>query len=74
MVSERTTTSDPIAYVAKWDSLIAFVVSVFQDLKYVSSDFANYTSQRHALQETNLEFMADKQKEMDDRMKAMDVR
>lgn len=57
------------------------VVLVFQDSKYISSESVASTSQRQKLMKiklasvaANQEVMAKKQKEKDDRMKAMDVR
>lgn len=77
---ERTITSDPVAYFTKWDSLTTPMVSVFQNLKYVSSKSAASTSHKQEILEAkitfvvaNQEVMATKQEEMDDRMKFVDV-
>lgn len=51
---ERTTTYDPVAYAAKWDSPTVFVVSVLQSLKYISSKSVASSSKRQDLLEATL--------------------
>lgn len=57
------------------------MVSVFQNLKYISSEFVAYTNQKQELIKAKLgsitanqKAMANKKKEMYDRMKALDAR
>lgn len=74
LVAESTTTYDPITNDAEWDSLTTSMVSVFQNLEYVSSESVGFTSQRQALLETKMKAMADKQEDINDRMKVTNVR
>ena len=46
LVDERITTSDPVAYATKWDSLTTSMVSVLQSLKYISSEYVVSSNQR----------------------------
>lgn len=54
LVDERTIASDPLAYAAKWDSLTTFVVSVFQNLKDVTSESVASSSKRQELMKGKL--------------------
>ena len=78
MAAERITASGPIAYTKKWNSLITFVVSVLQDLKYISSEFIASSSHRREILEEKLAFVTDDQDVisskkiyMDDQMKTV---
>lgn len=64
LVDERTTASDPVAYVAKWDSLTTYVVSVFQDLKDVSSESVTSSNKRQKLLEVKIAFVTSNQYSM----------
>ena len=81
LVDDRTYTSDPVAYTAKWDFLQTSVVFVIHNLKDATSKSVFSSSRRQDLLEAKLasittvqQAMVIKQAEMDERMKAMNAR
>lgn len=81
MVDDKTSTCDPVAYIAKWNSLQTSVVFVIQNLKDATSKSVISSSRRQELLEANLfsvatvqQAMVIKQAEMDERMKYLDTR
>lgn len=65
VVAERLTTSDLVAYAAKWNTLRISVDSVLQNLKYFTFETVASTSQRYEQLEEKLVAVADKQHKMD---------
>lgn len=56
-VAQRITASDPVAYAVKWVSHTAYVVSVLQGVKYLSSESVAFSSHKQENLKANLDFV-----------------
>lgn len=74
LVDERFIASDHIAYVAKWDSLRAYMDIVMQNLKSFSSESVASSSQKLDHLEQKLTFITTKQEVMDVQLKTIVAR
>lgn len=64
LVAERLILPDPIAYAAKWDTLITSVDTLLQNLKSLSSESVASSSQKHEHLEEKLVYIATTQEVM----------